>query len=63
MLKSRCKKEGCESIRPCFKIEGETKGIYCSKHKEPNMVNVLEKGDVKKEYIVVNIKNLIFLML
>jgi hypothetical protein len=40
VVNQRCKKEGCES-HPTFNVEGEKKGIYCGKCKEPNMVDVV----------------------
>jgi len=41
VVSPRCKKEGCESIRPTFNFEGEKKGIYCGNHKELGMVDVV----------------------
>lgn len=37
-----CTKGGCK-VRPSFNIEGETKALYCSKHKIDGMVDVISK--------------------
>ena len=37
-----CKSEGCNK-QPCFNTPGESKGLYCSSHKEDGMENVLNK--------------------
>ncbi len=37
-----CVKDGCE-IRASFNLEGETKALYCSKHKLDKMINVISK--------------------
>ena len=37
-----CKVIGC-NIRPTFNIKGETKGLYCSRHKKDGMINVKDK--------------------
>jgi len=39
---SKCSFENCKT-KPYFNEEGETKGLYCSKHKTENMVNVKHK--------------------
>jgi hypothetical protein len=38
--KRNCKAIGCKVVRPVFNYSGNTKGIYCDKHKLENMVNV-----------------------
>jgi len=37
-----CKEKNCK-FRPYFNVEGEIKGLYCSKHKKENMVNVISR--------------------
>jgi hypothetical protein len=37
-----CKVIGC-NIRPTFNIKGETKALYCSRHKKDGMINVKDK--------------------
>ena len=34
-----CMHPDCKKL-PTFNFEGQTKGMYCSEHKEPNMINV-----------------------
>jgi len=34
-----CLIEDC-SIQPCFNFKGEKKGLYCTRHKKENMINV-----------------------
>ena len=41
-MPKKCIEDGCETI-PNFNIEGETRGIYCFKHKKDAMVNVKSK--------------------
>ena len=37
-----CQYPGC-SILPIYNLSGETKGKFCTAHKEPGMVNVISK--------------------
>jgi hypothetical protein len=37
----RCGYEGCESLKPCFGFVGARKGMYCSRHKEEGMVDLV----------------------
>ena len=37
-----CSHDGCNTL-PNFNKEGEKKGLYCSKHKLPGMINVKAK--------------------
>jgi hypothetical protein len=39
---TKCSFENCKK-QPYFNEEGKTKGLYCSKHKTENMVNVISK--------------------
>lgn len=36
---NKCKEENCK-VTPCFNYKGETKGLYCSKHKLEKMIDV-----------------------
>lgn len=38
-----CKYEGCDMESPKFNHVAEIKGIYCKKHKENDMINVVDK--------------------
>jgi hypothetical protein len=38
-----CRYENCRK-RPSFNFEGQTKGVYCSEHKETNMVDLKRKS-------------------
>jgi hypothetical protein len=42
VLQRKCAHEGC-GRNPFFNAPGETKGLYCVRHKAPEMVNVLTK--------------------
>ena len=37
-----CNNPGCKT-RPSYNVEGETKALYCSKHKKEGMVDVINK--------------------
>jgi hypothetical protein len=52
-----CKRDGCKK-QPYYNNDGQTKGLYCSKHKLDGMVNVVNnrciKDDCKKQPIYNN---------
>ena len=39
---TKCHEENCNKI-PSFNLQNETKGLYCSKHKLENMINIRSK--------------------
>jgi hypothetical protein len=42
LVSSLCKNGNC-NIRPCYNIEGKSKGLYCALHKLDGMTNVINK--------------------
>lgn len=38
----RCLQDGCD-VQPHFNLPGQTKGIYCGKHKKLGMICVTDK--------------------
>jgi hypothetical protein len=38
----KCKEKNCND-QPCYNLKGETKSLYCSKHKKQGMINVTTK--------------------
>jgi hypothetical protein len=42
VIKPHCTGENC-TTKPIFNKEGETKGLFCAKHKDDDMINVLDK--------------------
>lgn len=40
--RKKCETDGCEK-QPIFNTRGKTKGRFCSKHKEPDMVDIQNK--------------------
>ena len=52
-----CNELNCMVI-PNFNIEGETKGLYCSKHKKEGMINVISKTCIEcKKQPVFNVES------
>ena len=43
ILNKKCFHNGCKSVNPYFNKNGETKGLYCNKHKLIGMENVITK--------------------
>jgi hypothetical protein len=43
-----CKRDGCKT-RPCYNNDGETKALYCAKHKLEGMVDVKSKTCIYDE--------------
>ena len=40
--RTKCEEDGCKK-RPAFNFEGESHGVYCSKHKKDGMINVVDR--------------------
>ena len=43
VINKTCEANGC-MLRPCFNVPGESKGRFCSQHKQPNMIDVKNKA-------------------
>ena len=45
----KCKEKNCND-QPSYNLKGETKPLYCSKHKKQGMVNVKDKKCVSFDF-------------
>lgn len=51
----RCRSEGCK-FHPAFNFEGMKPAIYCMDHKEPLMINIVNKRCVDQKYATFNVR-------